>query len=143
MNLSSTTGSFRLSIMGYGIDPANWRDRNRLRCQVATRWFKQRDIQVAPLQTWEVNRLIDNLQSLWNRLTSHVSITFAEPGLSFDATALPDEKYRVHIQLDHALTPAWHPYADFPLELTLHLNRLQLRKAIRDLTHQLASYPER
>ncbi|MBC8151476.1 MAG: hypothetical protein H7Z72_01055 [Bacteroidetes bacterium] len=143
MNLSATNGSFQLSIRGYGIDPANWRDRNRLRCEVAVRWLKKQDSQPAPLQTWEIHRLIDNLQSLRDRLTSYVALTFAEPGLSFDVTALPDDSYQVHIQLDQSLKPAWHTYPDFPFELTLQLNRLQLQEAIRDLTRQLASYPER
>lgn len=143
MNLSCTDGSFQLSIVGYGIGPANWRDRNRLRCEVAVHWLKKQDSQLAPLQTWEVHRLIDNLQSLWDRLTSHVALTFAEPGLSFEATALPDDCYQVDIQLDKSLKPAWHPYPDFPFELTLRLNRRQLQEAIRDLARQLASYPER
>lgn len=143
MKLLSPSGSFELSILGYSSEIANWRERNNLLCRFSTNWRQQTDSQSAPLKTWEVNRLLNGLRSLWSRAVSHVGFTFSEPGLSVEATALPDEKYRLQIQLDHTLTPSWHRYPDFPVELNMLLNRAQLQEAIRDLSGELASYPER
>jgi len=143
MKFISPAGSFEFSILGYGNKTTNWRDRNNLRCRVSTFWRQQHDSQATPLQTWEVSRILSGLRSLWNKAANHVVLTFSEPGLSLEATALPGEKYRLQIQLDHALTPSWHAYPDFPLEMDLLLNRNQLQEAIQDLSGQLASYPER
>lgn len=143
MKFLSSSGSFELSILGYGSEVTNWRERNNLLCRFSTNWRQQTDSQSVPLKTWEVNRLLTGLRSLWSRAVSHVDFTFSEPGLSVEATALPNEKYRLQIQLDHALTPSWHRYPDFPMELSMLLNRVQLQEAIRDLSGQLASYPER
>ncbi len=143
MKLSSPSGFFELSIVGYGKKSANWRDRNRLQCRFSTLWRQQSDIQSAPLQTWEVKRLLSGLRSLWNKAARHIDVTFSEPGLSVEATALPGDKYRLQIQLNHALTPSWHLYPDFPMEMDLLLNRNQLQEAIQDLSGELATYPER
>lgn len=143
MKLISSAGSFELSILGYGKSTANWRDRNRLQCQVSTHWRQQADTQSAPLHTWEVNRLLKGLSALWEKAVNHVVLTFSEPGLSLEATALPDDKYRLHIQLDHALTPAWHLYPEFPVEMNLMLSRKQLQQAIQDLSGEVATFPER
>ena len=143
MKILFSSGSFELSILGYSSEGANWRDRNNLLCRFSTNWRQQSDSQSVPLKTWEVNRLLSGLRSLWNRAASHIDFTFSEPGLSVEATALPNEKYRLQIQLDHALRPSWHSYPDFPVELNMLLNRTQLQEAIRDLSGQLASYPER
>jgi len=98
---------------------------------------------VSPLQTWEVSRLLGGLRSLWNKATNHVALNFAEPGLSVEAKALPEDKYRLQIQLGKALTPSWHTYPDFPMELDMLLNRTQLREAIQNLSRQVETYPER
>ncbi|MFD2570589.1 hypothetical protein ACFSUS_08095 [Spirosoma soli] len=143
MKFLSPSGSFELSIVGYGKKETNWRDRNRLQCRFSTFWRQQRDTQSALLQTWEVSRLLNGLQSLWNKATNHITLSFSEPGLSLEATALSDDTYRVQIQLDHDLAPSWHPYPDFPMEMSMLLNRAQLRKAVQDLSGQLATYPER
>jgi hypothetical protein len=143
MKFLSSSGSFELSILGYGSEVANWRERNKLLCRFSTKWRQQTDSQSAPLKTWEVNRLLNGLRSLWSKAVSRIDFTFSEPGLSVEATALPDEKYQLQIQLDHSLTPSWHSYPDFPLELNLMLSRAQLQEAIRDLSGQLDSYPER
>ena len=143
MKLLSSSGSFELSILGYGSEVTNWRERNSLLCRFSTKWRQQTDSQAVPLKTWEVNRLLTGLRSLWSRAVSHVDVTFSEPGLSVEATALPDENYELQIQLDHALTPSWHGYPDFPVAISLLLSRMQLQEAIRDLSGQLASYPER
>jgi hypothetical protein len=143
MKFNAATGSFELSILGYGKKMAGWRDRNCLQCQVSTLWRQQTDTQSAPLHTWEINRLLNGLRSLWNKAASHITLTFAEPGLSLEATALPDGRYRLQIQLDRTLTPAWHTYPDFPVELDMQLSRGQLQEAIQDLSGQLANYPER
>ena len=143
MKLISSTGSFEFSILGYGSKTTNWRERNNLRCRVSTIWRQQHDSQATPLQTWEVRRLLSGLRSLWNKAANHVTMTFAEPGLSVEATALPGDNYKLQIQLDHSLTPSWHAYPDFPLEMNMMLNRSQLDEAIKDLSGQLATYPER
>ncbi|GAB3563461.1 hypothetical protein GCM10027578_07160 [Spirosoma luteolum] len=143
MKLNSTTGSFELSIVGYATQAANWRERNNLRCRISTMWRQQHDSQAAPLQTWEVRRLLTELRSLWSKAANRVALTFAEPGLAVEGVALPDDQYRLQIQLDRAMTPAWHPYPDFPLELDMLLSRNQLQEAIQDLSGQLESYPER
>ncbi|QHV97065.1 WapI family immunity protein [Spirosoma endbachense] len=143
MKFISSSGSFEFSILGYGNKTTNWRERNNLRCRVSTIWRQQHDSQATPLQTWEVRRLLSGLRSLWNKAVNHVALTFCEPGLSVEATALPGDNYKLQIQLDHALTPAWHAYPDFPLEMDMLLNRKQLDEAIQDLSGQLASYPER
>ncbi|QJW91304.1 hypothetical protein HNV11_18940 [Spirosoma taeanense] len=143
MKFISPSGSFEFSILGYGTKTTNWRERNNLLCQVSTIWRQQHDSQAAPLQTWEVGRLLSGLRSLWSKAANHVALTFSEPGLSLEATALPNDKYRLQIQLDHALTPVWHRYPDFPVELEMMLSRTQLQDAIRDLSGQLATYPER
>jgi hypothetical protein len=143
MKFISSSGSFEFSIVGYGNKTTNWRERNNLRCRVSTIWRQQHDSQATPLQTWEVRRLVSSLRSLWNKAVNHVALTFSEPGLSVEATALPGDNYKLQIQLDHALTPAWHAYPDFPLEMDMLLNRKQLDEAIQDLSGQLASYPER
>ncbi len=145
MTINATTGSFGLSILGYETKTNNtcWRDRNSLRCEVSTDWQEQRDTQAAPLRIWELDRLLNGLHALWNRATTHLSLTFAEPGLSMDVTTLPQNQYRLRVQLDHALTPAWHRYPGFPVELDLTLTRRQLRQAIKELTGELAHFPER
>lgn len=143
MKLLSSSGSFELSILGYGSDVANWRERNNLLCRFSTNWRQQTDSQSVPLKTWEVKRLLNGLKSLWNRAANRIDLTFSEPGISVEACALPNEKYRLQIQLDHALRPSWHTYPDFPLEMNLLLNRTQLQEAINELSGQLASYPER
>lgn len=143
MKLMNATDSFELSIVGYGKQAANWRDRNRLNCRVSTRWRQQTDTLSAALQTWEVKRLLSGLRLLWNKAVSRIDVTFSEPGLSLEATALPGDKYRLNIQLDHALTPTWHEYPDFPVEMNLTLNRSQLQEAIQDLSGEIATYPER
>lgn len=142
MKLSTPSGSFELSILGYSEKTANWRDRNKLRCRISTLWRKQYDSQAAPLQTWEVSRLLTGLQAIWNKAAWHLTLSF-NTGLSLDLTALTNDNYRLQIQLDRTLTPVWHPYPDFPLELDLLLSQTQLAEAIQDLSGQLASYPER
>ncbi|RIV24914.1 hypothetical protein DYU11_06235 [Fibrisoma montanum] len=143
MKFISPTGSFELSILGYGNTSANWRDRNNLRCRISTIWRHQKDTQSTPLQTWEIGRLLDGLRSLRNKVVNHLALTFSEPGLSVEATALPNDLYRLQIQLDHTLTPSWHTYPDFPVEMDLLLTPSQLQEAISDLSGELASYPER
>lgn len=143
MKLSSSSGSFELSILGYGSEVASWRERNNLLCRFSTNWRQQTDSHSVPLKTWEVSRLVNGLRSLWNRAVNHIDFTFSVPGLSVEATALPNEKYQLQIQLDHGLTPSWHGYPGFPVELNVLLNRAQLQEAIQDLSSQLASYPER
>lgn len=143
MKLSSSTGSFELQIIGYGVKGSGWRDRNSLLCELSTEWQQKLYKQSAPLQTWEIKRLINGLKLLGNRAINHVTVSFAEPGLNVEAAALPNEQYHLQIQLDHALTPSWHPYPDFPLLMDITLTRFQLREAIRDLVRQLALFPER
>lgn len=87
--------------------------------------------------------MLTGLRSLWNRASSHVALRFSEPGLSMDAKALPDDKYRLQIQLGHDLTPSWHNYPDFPLEMDIVLSRSQLQEAIQELSGQVETYPER
>lgn len=143
MKLNSTTGSFELLIKGYGIKTSNWRDRNSLLCELSTECQAESCRQSAPLQTWEIRQLINNLKQLWNRASNHVTVSFAEPGLNMEASSLPNGNYHLQIQLDHALTPTWHPYPDFPLQMDVTLTRFQLREAIKDLARQLSLYPER
>lgn len=106
-------------------------------------WRQHTDSQSTPLQTWEVRRLLSSLRSLWGKAVNHVALTFSEPGLSVEASALPGGNYRLKIQLDHALTPNWHAYPDFPLEMDMLLSRSELDAAIQDLSGQLAIFPER
>lgn len=140
---SGSPNSFELAILGYGKATKTWRDRNRLQCRFSTFWGQKADTQSAPLQTWEVKRLLIGLRSLWTKATNHVILTFSEPGLSMEAKALSDDKYCLQIQLDHSLTPSWHTYPDFPMEMDIHLNRNQLKEAIQELSGQIAIYPER
>ncbi|GAB2594023.1 WapI family immunity protein [Spirosoma areae] len=143
MKFSSSSGSFELAIVGYGTTTTSWRDRNRLQCKLSTFWRQKTDTQSAPLQTWEINRLLSGLRSLWDKATNRIMLTFSEPGLSVEAVALPDNNYRLHIQLGDSLTPSWHDYPDFPLEMDILVSHNQLRDAIQDLSGELASYPER
>ncbi|ADB39525.1 WapI family immunity protein [Spirosoma linguale] len=140
---SNSLDSFEFAILGYGNATSSWRDRNRLQCRLSTFWRQKTDTQSAPLQTWEVKRMLTGLRSLWNRASSHVALRFSEPGLSMDAKALPDDKYRLQIQLGHDLTPSWHNYPDFPLEMDIVLSRSQLQEAIQELSGQVETYPER
>ena len=140
---SGSLDSFEFAILGYGKTTTTWRDRNRLQCRFSTFWRQKTDTQSAPLQTWEVKRLLNGLRSLWTKAANHVTLTFSEPGLSMEAKALPDDKYCLQIQLDHALTPAWHAYPDFPIEMDIFLSRNQLQEAIQELSGQIESYPER
>ena len=135
--------SFEFAILGYGQATKSWRDRNRLQCRFSTFWRQQADTQSARLHTWEVKRLLTGLRSLWNKATNHVALTFSEPGLSMDAKALSDDSYRLQIQLGHDLTPSWHDYPDFPVEMDLVLSRTQLHEAIQELSGQIETYPER
>ncbi|MGV3560621.1 WapI family immunity protein [Larkinella arboricola] len=143
MKLNSTTGSFELLIKGYGLKATNWRERNSLLCELSTERQHERCKRSAPLQTYEIRQLINNLKQLWNRASNHVTVSFAEPGLNMEASSLPNGNYHLQIQLDHSLTPTWHPYPDFPLQLNVTLTRFQLREAIRDLARQLSLFPER
>ena len=143
MQFISSSGSFEFSILGYGPKTTNWRERNNLRCRVSTMWRQHTDSQSTPLQTWEVRRVLSSLRSLWGKAANHVALTFSEPGLSVEASALPGGNYRLKIQLDHALTPNWHIYPDFPLEMDMLLSRSELDAAIQDLSGQLAVFPER
>ncbi len=140
---SDSLDSFEFSILGYGNATTTWRDRNRLQCRFSTFWRQNADTQSARLHTWEVKRLLSGLRSLWNKATTHVALTFSEPGLSMAAKALPDDKYRLQIQLGHNLTPSWHTYPDFPLEMDILLSRNQLQEAILELSGQVETYPER
>ncbi|SFC78057.1 WapI family immunity protein [Spirosoma endophyticum] len=140
---SGTLDSFELAILGYGKATTTWRDRNRLQCRFSTFWRQKADTQSIPLQTWEVNRLLSGLRSLWNKATNHVALTFSEPGLSMEAKALPGDKYSLQIQLADTLTPSWHAYPDFPLEVDILLSRNQLQEAIHELSGELTTYPER
>lgn len=140
---SGSLDSFELAILGYGKATNTWRDRNRLLCRFSTFCRQKSDTQSFPLQTWEVKRLLSGLRSIWNRATNHVALTFSEPGLSVEAKALPDDNYRLQIQLDHALTPSWHTYPDFPMEMDILLSRTQLQEAIQELSGQVETYPER
>jgi hypothetical protein len=140
---SDSSDSFELAILGYGKATTTWRDRNRLQCRFSTFWRQKADTQSARLHTWEVKRLLAGLRSLWNKASTHVALRFSEPGLSMDAKALPDDKYRLQIQLGHNLTPSWHTYPDFPLEVDILLSRNQLQEAIQELSGQIETYPER
>ena len=140
---SDSPDSFELAILGYSKATTTWRDRNRLQCRFSTFWRQKTDTQLARLHTWEVKRLLSGLRSLWNKATNHVALTFSEPGLSLEAKALPDDNYRLQIQLDRDLTPPWHTYSDFPLEVDILLSRSQLQEAIQELSGQVDSYPER
>ncbi|MGA0560549.1 WapI family immunity protein [Larkinella sp. VNQ87] len=143
MKLKSNTGSFQLSIKGYGVKGTHWRDRNSLQCELSTEWQKQFHTQLAPLQTWEIKRLINGLKLLVSRAVNHVTISFNEPGLNVEAKSLSNESFHLQIQLDHSMAPSWHPYPDFPLLVDVTLTRIQLRDIIRDLVRQLALFPER
>ena len=140
---SGSLDSFELAILGYSKATTTWRDRNRLQCRFSTIWRQKKDIQLAPLQTWEVKRLLSGLRSLWNKATNYVTLTFSDPGLSVEAKALPDDNYRLQIQLDRTLIPSWHTYPDFPMEMDILLSRTQLQEAIQELSGQIDTYPER
>ncbi|AKD56772.1 WapI family immunity protein [Spirosoma radiotolerans] len=140
---ANSLDSFEFAILGYGQATKSWRDRNRLQCRFSTFWRQQTDTQSARLHTWEVKRLLTGLRSLWNKATNHVALTFSEPGLSMHAKALSDDSYRLQIQLGHDLTPAWHEYPDFPVEMDIVLSRTQLQEAIQELSGQIETYPER
>jgi hypothetical protein len=105
-------------------------------------WRQQVDTQAAPMRTWEVQRLVNVLRSLWSKATNRVSMSFAEPGLAVDGVALPNDQYRLHIQFGQSITPTWHQYPDFPLEMDMLLSRKQLQEAIQELSMQLDTYPE-
>ncbi len=143
MKLASSLGSFELSILGYSQQGSNWRGRNNLNCRVSTLWQKNTDTQTAPLQTYELARLLTDLEALLSRRTSRISTNFAEPGLSVDISALPNQTYACQIQLDHDLTPSWNAYPDFPVEMSMVLTRIQLEEVISQLSRQLAAFPER
>ncbi|GAB3735941.1 WapI family immunity protein [Spirosoma lituiforme] len=140
---ANSLDSFEFAILGYGQTTQSWRDRNRLQCRFSTLWKQQADIQSARLHTWEVKRLLTGLRSLWNKATNQVALTFSEPGLSMHARALSDDSYRLQIQLGHNLTPSWHAYPDFPVEMDIVMSRKQLQEAIKDLSGQIETYPER
>lgn len=140
---SDSRDSFELAILGYIKTDKTWRDRNRLQCRFSTFWNQKADSQSFPVHTWEVKRLLQGLHSLGNQSASHMAMTFAEPGLSLEAKALSDGKYRLQIQLDHSLTPSWHAYPDFPMEMNILLNQSQLQDVIKELSGQVATYPER
>ncbi|WP_020606713.1 WapI family immunity protein [Spirosoma spitsbergense] len=140
---SDSTATFELAILGYSTITKTWRDRNRLQCQFSTLWGQKSDSHSAPLQTWEVRRLLSGLQLLWTKATNHLTLTFSEPGLSLDAKVLPNDAFRLQIQLEHDLTPSWHKYPDFPMEMDIFLSRDQLQEAIQELACQVDSYPER
>ncbi|MBD2704908.1 hypothetical protein IC229_30025 [Spirosoma sp. BT702] len=146
MKLISSSGSldsFELSILGYGTASTTWRDRNRLQCRVSTFWRQKSDTQSAPLQTWEVKRLLSGLRSLWNKAANRITFNFSEPGLSMEAKTMAENTYQLQIQLGHSLKPAWDAYPDVPIEVTILLDRNQLQEAIQDLSGQVATYPER
>lgn len=143
MKLVSPLYSFELSILGYGQNNTNWRDRNNLRCEIATFWKKQGDRQSAPLQTYDLSRLLVSLEQLRLKRTAHVTCTLSDQDLSVDIYALTGDKYKFQIQLNRSLTPNWHPYPDFPLEMDMVLNETQFNDLISDLSNQLAVYPER
>ncbi len=143
MKLNSSTSSFELSINGYTAQTANWRERNSLSCNISTMWRQQRDTQAAPMHTWEVRRLVNVMKSLWSKAANRASMSFASPGLAVDGVALPNDQYRLHFQFSQSITPAWHPYPDFPLEMDMLLSHKQLQEAIQELSTQLAIYPER
>lgn len=140
---SDSPDAFELAILGYGTLTNTWRDRNLLQCRFSMFRGKQSDYHSAPLQTWEIKRLLTGLRSLWSKAASRLTLTFSEPGLCMDARALPNDAYQLQIQLDHALTPSWHTYPDFPVEMDICLSRTQLQEAIQELSSQVESYPER
>ncbi len=140
---SDSIATFELAILGYSATTKTWRDRNRLQCRFSTLWGQKSDTHSAPLQTWEVRRLLSGLQLLWAKATNHLTLTFPQPGLSLDAMGLPNDAFRLQIQLDHDLTPPWHKYPDFPMEMAIFLSRAQLQEAIQELADQVDSYPER
>lgn len=140
---SNSSDAFELAILGYGKTTKTWRDRNRVQCRFSTFRGQNQDAQSAPLPIWEVKRLLNGLRSLWSRAANRVTLNFSEPGLSMEVRALPNDQYCLQIQLDHGLTPSWHKYPDFPVEMDILLNRNQLNEAIEDLSDQMANYPER
>ena len=144
MKFISPTDSFELAILSYGNQTRNWRDRNHLNCRVLASWQHQPiSDQSTPLQTWEVSRLLDGLQSLLNQTTTYVNLTTAESGLSVEVSALPGDAYRVQVQLNQALTPCWHIYPDFPVEMNMTLSRWQLSQAAQELAGEIAQFPQR
>ncbi|WP_234733759.1 WapI family immunity protein [Tellurirhabdus bombi] len=143
MRLTSSTGTFEFKIIGYSPEDADWRDRNSLLCELSTVSNQEKHTQETPIRTWELNRLLENLQKIANQSSSHLTLNFSEPGLSMELVALPAEQYHLQVQLDHDLTPSWHPYNDFPCQLEITLSRQQLQEAIHDLARQLEAYPER
>ncbi|OIN59627.1 WapI family immunity protein [Arsenicibacter rosenii] len=143
MKLASSLGSFELSILGYSQQGTNWRDRNNLNCRVSTLWQKNTDTQTAPLQTYELARLLTDLQALLYRKINRISTNFSEPGLSVDISVLPNQTYSCQIQLDHDLTPSWNTYPDFPVEMNMILTRAQLEEMVNQLSRQLTAFPER
>lgn len=143
MKLASSLGSFEISILGYGQQSTNWRKRNNLQCQVSTCWQTQKDTHTTPFQTYELSRLLLGLQALSSHKASHVTINFAEPGLSLEISAKPNQKYHFQIQLDYALTPSWNAYPGFPVEMEITLDHYQLQEVIQQLTLQLSAFPER
>ena len=140
---SDSTATFELAILGYSTTTKTWRDRNRLQCRFSTLWGQKADTHSAPLQTWEIRRLLSGLQLLWTKATKHLTLSFPAPGLSLDAKVLSNDAFRLQIQLDHDLTPSWHKYPDFPMEMAIFLSRDQLQEAIQELAGQIDAYPER
>lgn len=144
MKFTSATNSFELAILGYGSQTRNLRDRNHLNCRVVASWQHQPGSdQSAPLQTWEVNRLLGGLQSLLDQTTTHITLTTAESGLSVEVSARSNDTYWLQVQLDHALTPGWHLYPDFPVEMSMILSRCQLSQAAQELADEVALFPQR
>ncbi len=144
MKFTSPTDSFELAILGYGTQTRNWRDRNHLNCRVSASWQHQPGSdQSAPLQTWEVGRLLGGLQSLLNQTTKCITLITAEPGLSVEVSARANDTYQVQVQFDRALTPCWHTYPDFPVEMTMTISRGQLSQAAQELAGEIARFPQR
>jgi hypothetical protein len=143
MKLTSSTGTFEFRIIGYTPEDTDWRDRNSVLCELSTVSNQKTHTQETPMRTWELNRLLENLRQVADHPTNHLNLDFSEPGLSMALLALPDDQYQLQVQLDHDLTPSWHPYDDFPCQMDITLSRQQLQEAIHDLARQLEAYPER
>jgi|GEM_PF-1626367 len=139
MKISSSTGSFELRIQGYGPKEIHGRERHSLLCELSTQREERTFIQQTPLKTWEINRLLNGLRLLSKRVVTHQTLTLAQPGVSVNARALPDQQYQVLILLTNPQTPSWYPYPESGCLMDATLSRQQLKEAIKDLSRQLAS----
>lgn len=145
MKLNSSNGnSFKLEIVGYEFPNIkdDYYDSNWLMIQIDV--ISSQGIWNATfpaLLTFEVEQLVNWLNSSDSIKNNPQGCGFIEPCLDFQFTSKADGQLFLNIQFGNEMSPNWAPSNEFEIEFPV--SDIDLSQAAKDLRLELENFPQR